>query len=48
MRKYERDELYLIKDFLEELREDLEYMEDLSMLDLTIEVIEKLIKRSDT
>lgn len=44
MSKFEKDKLYMIKDFLEELKDELEYMEDSSMLDLTIEVIKSLIK----
>ena len=42
--KYDRDELYLIKDFLEEMQEGCDYAEAQSMFELTIEIIKSLIK----
>lgn len=44
MSKFEKDELYLIKDFLEEMQEGCDYAEDQAMFELTIQVIENLIK----
>ncbi len=44
MLKFQKDKLWLIKDFLEEMKEGCEYMEDQAMFELTIQVIEELIK----
>ena len=44
MSKFQKDKLWLIKDFLEEMKECCEYIEDQAMFELTIQVIEEIIK----
>lgn len=44
MIKFDKDELYLIRDFLEYLQEEVIESEDQLMMETTIDVIKKLIK----